>query len=151
MRTITKILPVLFLCLLATLLGGCTQNNGRIGPNFGLWKLEELTIDGAPDPAYADNVVWKFHSSILAMTRVMDHHERFECYGTWSESDDGRWLLLDFSYHDDGGTNRYVPLGETHLPAGGSVLEILSRSRGEMRLRYTSPDGTVYEYRLEKW
>ena len=145
----TKLL--LICCLLPLFFAGCTQNNGHIGPNFGLWKLTELTVDGEPDTAYPNNVVWKFHSSILSMTRILEHHETFECYGTWSESDDGKQMFLDFSYHDDGGTWKYVPLSETHLPAGLSTLDILSRSRRKMHLRYTAPDGTQYEYRLEKW
>ena len=141
----------LFICLLSLLFWGCTQNNGHIGVNFGMWKLEELTINGEPDTAYLDNVVWKFHSSILSMVRISDHHEVFECYGTWSESDDNKQMFLNFTYHDNGGTWKYVPLSETHLPEGLSILDILSRSHGEMHLRYTTDDGTCYEYRLEKW
>ena len=87
----------LFICLLSLLFWGCTQNNGHIGVNFGMWKLEELTINGEPDTAYLDNVVWKFHSSILSMVRISDHHEVFECYGTWSESDDNKQMFLNFS------------------------------------------------------
>ena len=128
----------LFICLLSLLFWGCTQNNGHIGVNFGMWKLEELTINGEPDTAYL-------------VVRISDYHEVFECYGTWSESDDGKQMFLNFTYHDNGGTWKYVPLSETHLPEGLSTLDILSRSRGEMHLRHTADDGTCYEYRLEKW
>ncbi len=141
----------ILICLFPLLFWGCTQNNGHIGVNFGMWKLEELTIDGEPDADYPDNVVWKFQSSILAMVRISDHHEVFECYGTWSESDNGKQLYLDFSYHDNSGTWKYVPLSETYLPEGLSTLDILSRSKSKMHLRYIDPDGTSYEYRLEKW
>lgn len=50
------------ICTLALLfvLTGCIQNNGNIGPWFGQWKVERLTIDGKDDPDYAGNAFSAF-------------------------------------------------------------------------------------------
>lgn len=141
----------LFICVLSVLCG-CTQNNGHIGPLFGLWKLSELTVDGEVDPDYKDNVAWKFQASAIAMVRIQEHHEVFECYGTWQTTSDK--LQMEFVYHDNSdpdGTWKYVPLPETHLPSGLFSLDIVSLSSRRMNLNYQAPDGVVYGYKLEKW
>lgn len=139
--------------ILLFMLSGCTQNNGNIGPYFGLWKLSELTINGEADPAYHDNIVWKFQSAAISMIRILDHHESSDCYGTWKETDP-KTLQMEFIYHDDSdpkGTWKYAPLPETHLPTGIFSLEIIHLSSKRMQLKYQNPDGTVYGYKLEKW
>ena len=49
-----------------TFLPSC-QNNGDIGPWYGMWKLTSLTIDGEEDPAYEGNVFWKFQTGVVQM------------------------------------------------------------------------------------
>lgn len=141
----------LFVCLLSALCG-CTHNNGDIGPFFGMWKLSELTINGEVDPDYKGNVVWKFQASAVSMLRILEHHEAFECYGTWAVVDER--VQMQFIYHDNSdpdGTWKYAPLPETYLPSGTFALEIVRLSSGRMHLAYLAPDGNVYEYKLEKW
>lgn len=148
-----NILAKSLLLALLLALSSCMQNNGNIGPYFGLWKLTELTINGEADPAYQDNVVWKFQSGAIAMIRISDHHEAFECYGTWKEVDQ-KTLQVEFIYHDNSdpnGTWKYAPLPETHLPRGISPLEIIHLPDQRMQLDYHHSDGTTYGYKLEKW
>lgn len=148
-----NILSIHLFLILSIVLGSCTQNNGNIGSYFGLWKLSELTINGEVDPAYQENVVWKFQSSAISMTRIKDHHESFDCYGTWKETD-SKMLQMEFIYHDNndpGGTWKYAPLSETYLPSGIFLLEIVHLSSKRMQLNYHESDGTIYGYKLEKW
>lgn len=131
----------------------CTHNNGDIGPYFGIWKLSQLTINGEEDPAYEDNIVWKFQASAISMVRVQEYHTHFESYGTWEEVSPEE-LRLKFIYSDNGnpeGSPKYSPLPETHLPPGEISLTIVSLSSKRMQLRYQALDGTLYGYKLEKW
>lgn len=84
-------------------------------------------------------------------------NEREDAYGTWSEKDGT--LLLDFSYSDDrnppvagnAGTGKYAPFAETHIPYGEvSALVIESASGNSKTLRYFSPDGRTYTYKIRK-
>ena len=34
------------ICAIALLFGACTHNNGDIGPLFGTWALDGMTVDG---------------------------------------------------------------------------------------------------------
>lgn len=138
----------------AVLLGGCTHNNGDIGPFFGTWKLSSITVDGVPDPDYGDNVVWKFQANVVAMVRINNRHETNESIGTWIDL--GRQeIQMDFIYCDDvfpEGSDRYSPLAETHLPKGSFRLAVMALSSGDMKLRYSDPEnGIIYEYALKKW
>lgn len=154
MQTVKKwILIATASLLLIVGLDGCTQNNGDIGPWFGTWKLDSMTINGAPDTEYAGNVLWKFQANLLSMIRVFGSHEQYEMYGTWSEPQPGV-LRIEFIYSDDAepeGSMKYSPLPETHLPPGISDLDILEMKGSRLYLRYLSAGGTVYEYRLTKW
>lgn len=132
---------------------GCTHNNGDIGPWFGTWKLDGITINGAPDTEYAENVLWKFQSNLMAMIRLLGNHEQYEMYGTWSEPQPGV-LRIIYIYSDidaPEGSMKYSPLPETHLPPGVSDLTVLEMKGSTLRLEYRADDGTVYTYRLTKW
>lgn len=134
---------------------GCTHNNGDIGPWFGTWKLNAITIDGDLDQAYAanSNMVWKFQSSVIEMQEIMPMHTTSDHFGTWRQTSD-KTVEMSFIYHDsnnpDGG-EYYTPPAASHLPRGTFVMDILQLSSGGMRLRYTSDNGTVYTYSLKKW
>ena len=137
----------------AVCIGGCTHNDGDIGPWFGTWKLDSMTVDGVQDTEYADNVIWKFQANIMSIVRVSENHGRYEVYGTWCEPQTDV-LRIEFIYSDNNtpaGTMRYSPLPETHLPPGISDLDILEMKSGKLHLEYQSPDGTVYGYFLTKW
>lgn len=139
--------------LMTLLLSACTHHNGDIGPYFGTWKVDAITIDGNDDKEYADNMFWKFQSDVICMIVVDDTtHSRNEYWGTWSE--DGPTLTLNYTYSDDRyqqGTSRYAPPAASHLPAGILNLRIVSQSGSEMQLEYTAGDGTSYSYNLTKW
>ncbi|MDE5757062.1 MAG: hypothetical protein K2H85_00470, partial [Allobaculum sp.] len=47
-----------FIVMIATIMGGCTQYNGHIGPIFGSWSLDSIaegfrTIEIEAEPIYS--------------------------------------------------------------------------------------------------
>lgn len=137
---------ILFLSLICT---GCTHNNGDIGPWFGTWKLEEITVNGVTDTSYGNDILWKFQSSIICIVRVEPYHERSEAWGTWSQ--DGNALELNYTYTDDKNSAHYVPLPETYIPAGVTVMSIEELSGSKLKLIYHAADGNIYGYKFKKW
>lgn len=151
------VINVVTLCAIAIALAGCTHNNGDIGDLFGTWKLEKMMVDGEIDTDYADNIVWKFQSSIIEMQQVDDvHHEAFNAFGTWSRPADGV-LKLDFTHTDtanpEPGADKYSPLGPTRLPRAQVIdLDVLELNGSKMRLRYIdAAASTTIEYYFKKW
>lgn len=135
----------------ALILGACTQNDGHIGDWFGTWRLTAIETDGRPDPGYSGNVIWKFHSDIVAIIAVDDaEHDAIPAWGTWSEADGV--LTLNFTYSDADNPNewdKYTPPASTHIPAGITRLDIVSLSTAGITLKYVAPDAT-YTYYLKK-
>ena len=141
LRRITAIMALAIVLLLPT---SCTHNNGDIGPWFGTWRLESITINGEPDKDYAPPyLIWKFQSSIVQILAPDDvNHTAPGGTGTWSCEDD--ILHLDFTWglgHE--GTISHLPL-KCRL----TVLRLTGR---EIELRYDSPEGDSYIYKLKKW
>lgn len=147
MRLIFRLLlPLLLACT------GCTHNDGDIGPWFGTWRLEEITVDGHPDESYGHDIFWQFQNTVFCMRKVTAMYDYYPRWGTWSETPDGM-LEIDFSHHDDSSKPTiYTPFEETHLEQKGvSELKIISIKGGSMRLEYRADDGKVYGYSLDKW
>lgn len=131
--------------------GGCTHNNGDIGPYFGSWLLTEIKANGVTDTDYAGNVVWAFQSDVVKMTVVYPWHETSGRFGTWSEHDG--YLELDYTHSSDEmepGTGDYSFPAGLHLPDHGRVrLHIESLAAKDMVLGYSN-DGVEYTYYLKK-
>ena len=144
MKSITYILLV----LIASVMCGCTHNNGDIGPWFGTWKVVSIS----PDKAYQGNFFWSFQGNVIEMNRNTDNLEYSQSFGTWQEKDGD--LILDFNHHDNGsdtGEGQYRPFPELHIPAGVSTLHIQKLSGSEIILTYAADDGETYTYTLKKW
>ena len=156
MNIATRIIALLFIALS---LNACTHNNGDIGALFGTWKLESITADNEIDSVYAeaDNIIWKFQSSVMSMIRANDStHNRLETWGSWSYANDDTQLLLDFthtdSYNPKPGSTKYSPLPELHMPKASTFyVDIIKLNGKEMTLRYNATDGKEYIYKFKKW
>ena len=136
---------VTFLATIACILAcSCTRNNGDIGDWFGTWRVDELNIDGEPDPNYGPPyMIFKFQSSIvIIMWPEEANHGAPACTGTWKQ--EGDKLLLRFDY------DQFAPTVATHLPEVGT-LDILKLSRSTIELEYHNPEGITYYYKLKKW
>lgn len=142
----------LIIIVLTLLFASCTSHNGGdIGPYFGQWKLEEMTVDGVVDDGYEDNIFWKFQDNIICMVVIGERHEWMQYFGTWTEQ--GAVLTMQFTYgdaHNPPGTGAYCPPAALHLPSGIFTMDVISVSSSRMALSYRSPDGVVYGYRFTK-
>ena len=83
---IRKICTLLFFFILISA-GGCTQNNGYIGPVFGSWSLVEISEDGEPLPLN-DETVFSFQNEVVQVMRIISSFDREFRYGNFSISDD---------------------------------------------------------------
>ncbi len=86
------------ICLLMVMMiGGCTQNNGYIGPIFGSWALMEVSADGVPLEIEKETV-FSFQNEVVRVTQVDYDPFAVEVkYGNFSISDDV--LSLTFLTH----------------------------------------------------
>lgn len=139
----------------ATLLTGCTHNNGDIGRWFGTWTVERILVDGEPYARYEHNMVWKFQNSVFSMQLIDTDpgiHDRQQRWGSWSEADGA--LIIDFNHSDDAcapGEGIYAPFPVSLLNRGGaSVLRIASDKGSEVTLTFTSARGENVTYIIKK-
>ena len=84
----------IIMVLLATLLvlGSCTRNHGDIGPWFGTWHVESITVDGGPVTVEGD-YFFQFQSKVFRVSQVGDHEQLVESFGTWDEGDNGTMII----------------------------------------------------------
>ena len=136
----------LTLALVAVALGGCTHNNGDIGPWFGAWRVESITIDGEPAPDYAPPyLIWKFQSNVTLIQCPDDAmHQSYDMYGTWEQNGDR--LSVNFDYNS-------LPFDEsiTRFPRK-QTFEILKLGGSGIVLSYVNDkSGQRLTYTLKKW
>ncbi len=147
-RLINSIL--LLVLLLAT--GGCTRNNGDIGPLFGNWRLDSMKADGEEVELYDDTTllyVWAFQSSLVKIQTVQPHNDYRWAMGTWTL--EGNTLSLDFNHTDIDGDYNYSPPAPLHLEGHGiTPLHVTTLTGSCLKAEYTAPTGVKYEYTLHK-
>ncbi|MBD5371109.1 MAG: lipocalin family protein [Bacteroides sp.] len=148
-----RFLYITALLALLTAIWGCTRHNGDIGPWFGTWHVEAITVDGHPDGEYRGTLFMKFQGDVVNMTVVNDfEHTRADHWGRWSATSDE--LTLDYTYGDNitpAATGRYAPPAISLLPGGVTRLRILKLTGSRLELRYENAEGEVIDYFLKKW
>ena len=129
--------------LLATLLalGSCTRNHGDIGPWFGTWHVESITVDGAPVTVEGD-YFFQFQSKVFRVSQVGGHEHLVESFGTWDESDDGT-MTITFPDPDV----FYITM--PGLEASNTFAVTMVSSREVIFSRVTT-DGSSVVYHLHK-
>ena len=148
-----KRLSSYIICVAALLFGACTHNNGDIGPLFGTWVLDEMTIDDTPADLGHNNTFMQFQGHIV-LTKLIDprHSMLRYCAGTWTR--EGDVLALDYTNSDDNnpaGTGTYAAPEWLLLETNAiNRLNILSIDNGHMRLRYIDADGCIVVYNFRK-
>lgn len=139
--------------LLMISITGCTRNNGDIGPWFGIWTLNSIEADGTPVPDYEPNTIfWKFQSTVINITQLLECHDYHDTFGTWRQIDDSL-LELNFTHSNDGqqpGTGLYAPPEEMHLPSEICKLHIVRFTGKSLVLTYISAEEITYTYTLSK-
>lgn len=144
-------------CTLALLfaLTGCMHNNGNIGPWFGQWKVERLTIDGKDDPDYAGNAFFRFQSSVFSIcVSNPEQHVATIYYGTWEEK--GNYVDAWFNTENKDippflGKNDMEKLGEFYIK-GYNCFRVIENNHKTKILEYLDEEtGVTYTYYLKKW
>lgn len=138
------------LALVLTLPGGCTQNNGHLGPLFGSWALVEITQDGEPLDL-GDETVFGFQNEIVNVVRYIDPPYTITTrYGNFSHAGDE--LTLKFQTEPTATGNRsYMAPEWLHFPKDENILhfEVRKLTGSEMALSIQA-DGATMEYRFRK-
>ena len=133
-------------CTLALLfaLTGCMHNNGNIGPWFGQWKVERLTIDGKDDPDYAGNTFFCFQASVFSVNiSYPENHTSSTYYGTWTDNDD----YVDVVFNTkESAVPPHVYLKEKFR------FRVIENNHKTKILEYLDEEtGVTYTYYLKKW
>ncbi len=155
-------------------IGGCTHNNGDIGPWFGQWKIERIDKNGEPDTEYQCDCMLCFQSSVVSAVWASNDGYSTNAilkYGNWEERDG--YMFFEFKERDNspllklhfdqtvctscGHANEGIAAPEKCPECGGEdfkiacALKILKRDGKDKQLQLTKDDGTVYTYYLVKW
>ena len=124
------------------LLGACTRNHGDIGPWFGTWHVERITstADGATDNGEED-YFFQFQSKVFRVSKVSDHQQMVESFGTWEENGDK--MIISFPDPDA----FYIEMDglEAH-----NEFTVTTTSSKEVTFTKNDATGATYTYHLKK-
>ncbi|MDE6854791.1 MAG: lipocalin-like domain-containing protein [Muribaculaceae bacterium] len=131
----------------------CTQNNGHIGPVFGSWSLQSMTVDGTdvPLPAGAVSATMSFQTDVVRFNLTYEYSHTLESFATWSKT--GDIMTFDFRHHDDvtaEGTGMYAPPEWLHFEAlqeNATVTELNGKHFDFVR---TDDEGHKYIYKFDR-
>ncbi len=155
---------LILLIILPAMLCGCTHNNGDIGPLFGTWRLDAISVmsvdpDGAPlcRVDQVGDVFWAFQSQVVMIERVYPHHQTDKRFGTWQRPEESTLVInFDNKENDPAFADRYMMLPGIYLPEHGAVMSVKELSGHKMTLIYIdSAEGggtpAAYTYFFTKW
>lgn len=138
------------LAISLSLLCGCTQYNGHIGPIFGSWALVEMTEDALPVEVPYETV-FSFQNKVVRVMRLVDPpFSAGTNYGEFTLSDD--LLTLNFQpLPTPSGSGMYMTPDWLHFPQGGVPvrLDVRHLTGSQMTLSLDN-DGKTYVYYFEK-
>lgn len=132
--------------VIVLLMGSCTRNHGDIGPWFGTWHVESITVSGGiyqyivPVNVEGD-YFFQFQSKVFRVSQVYGHEQLVESFGTWDE--DGNTMAIDFP----DSTVYYIEMPglEAH-----NAFTVTTASSGDVTFTKTDNTGVIYAYRLKK-
>ena len=143
---------ILYIALLLLTTTACTHNDGDIGPWFGTWHVEEITIDGTALAGYSGEYFFQFQSSVFCFRAVEgEMSEDWYCsYGHWSEDTGASTLTITFPDQDEIMTVTELTAIGFDL-TGTNVMHIDGRGSSTMTLTMTNTAGHRCVYTLKKW
>lgn len=142
------------LMALAFVLQSCTQNDGRIGPLFGTWRLDSIErLDNAETLMPPHDLTWSFQSDVVCMKELLPYHGQNEYWGSWRL--DGTTLELFYDNHDDEIGSMSPPYT---LPSGYGFdaapttlrFSVTELSGSRMTLEYVDSTASTLRYTLTK-
>ncbi|MDE6715381.1 MAG: hypothetical protein K2J74_02740, partial [Muribaculaceae bacterium] len=78
MRTLYSTFLILICGILFT---GCTTTNGPHHAIYGMWKVEQIFIDGVPEQGYKGDLFLLFQNDVVRTVGLTSS------YGMWEQSD----------------------------------------------------------------
>lgn len=155
MTPMTRIARYILLTLtLLAATSSCTHNDGDIGPLFGSWILDSMTLDGQPYTPDVDGYTCLQFQGKVIMAKIIDdrHSLLFYSVGSWERTDNT--LYLDYTHSDNDtppGEGAYsAPYWLMLKPNAVNEVSILSLNSRHMHLRHITPDGDIVEYTFHK-
>lgn len=133
-----------------TLMCGCTQYNGHIGPIFGSWSLVGITEDGLP-LELADETVFSFQNEVVRVVKLVNPpYYALSRYGNFTLSSDVLTLRFQ-SEPTPSDSHLFLTPDWLYFPQDGSpiIFEIRKLSGSEMVLALDN-DGKTYVYSFKK-
>lgn len=128
----------------------CMHNRGDIGVWFGTWKCTAIEVDGVLDTQYAGNMFFKFQTDICEVVTVGPHHTYTQSWAHFEERQDGRQIIIDFSYTDAWDSRNFSPPVGSHLIDGENVLFNDRPGKRDIHLTLNGEDGSIVVYSLIK-
>lgn len=135
-------------------LNSCTHNNGDIGPLFGSWVLEEMTVNGDKTvPDVDGDTFLQFQGGVIMAKLIDDRHSLlFYSVGSWER--EGDVLIVNYTHSDNQtpqGEGQYMAPYWLMLTTNAiNRITILSLDKKAMRLEYITPDGDTVRYLFRK-
>lgn len=134
---------ILLALLALSFLVSCTQNNGRIGDIFGLWKVESIEINGVADLEYQGNLFFAFQNDVAAMCEIIDQNGGNDWrYGQFFKTNKTIDMYFDMP--------NFRPLEISHFVAGLNPCIIHELNSGKFVFS-TVIEENEYKYNLKKW
>lgn len=129
--------------VVALVAAGCTHNNGDIGRWFGLWKVENITVNGSNDSNYTGNIFFAFQNTTFEQKQVHADQGVTQMIGEWRE--EGDMLTITFPF------DRYYPI-DGYMQGGGKENHLTVGGNGKhLQLTLTTKAGATVVYFLEKY
>lgn len=154
MQQMIKYITYMIIAAAAALAAGCTHNDGDIGPLFGSWYLEEMTLDGRPVEQQSGVYSFMQFQGAVVMCKLIDDRHSLLSYNVGSYVREGDALLLDFTHSDNNtapGEGQYsAPEWLLLTPNSENRMDITSINNKKMKLKHITPDGYLVEYSFKK-
>lgn len=143
---------LLIIISILTILTACRTNNGEIGPLYGQWILDKLTVDGEPDTIVCSDYSFSFQNNIIFIVHQLGHNMFSETYGSWTL--DGDELTLNFTHiadqHPENGI-KFNPPAELRIPQrAATVMDVYELTEKSLRFGFTDSTGYACDYTLYK-
>lgn len=132
----------------------CT-NNGNIGFLYGLWLLEDFTIDGVEADIEVSHYNWRFQSNIIQIDEVIEETGHYvESFGTWKMIGNDELLELNFTHVDSETSSdspAYNPPFALGIPPRSiTIMRIIAHTDSRMTLSFVNAEGETLVYKFKK-
>ena len=156
-----RFIPIMFILILS--LSGCRVNNGDIGPLYGTWNIESLTVDGVDYEEWRNEIhPWttvEFQNNICMFKQALEPNDYLVRVCTWSwlggETEENAVLRLDFNHRDDNnptGTGLYSPPAWLLLSGCLTADMVVTWAKHDRRMTWTTinASGQTLVFRLKQ-